>query len=154
MAMYKISTNQTFTPFAELEPLHARMVEVEVDAEEQDEEGVAAASPVQSDYAHAAPLKQLRDGNAAPENIIITGGPIAKLFEGPVLVPTAYSARFIEAPEPSISPLRRPIETGISQQMTPAVSPSRRSSEDDPDLTSSVVKGQAASGLLELAHSR
>jgi hypothetical protein len=155
MAMYKISTNQTFTPFAKLEPPHARMVdEVEADSEEQEVEAVAAVSPGQSNYTHAALLEQLRDANAAPENIIITGGPIAKLFEGPVLVPTTYSTRFIEAPELLMSPLRRPIETGISQQMTLAVSPSRGSSQDEPDLTSSVVKGHAASGLLELAHSR
>ena len=88
--------------------------------------------------------------SAASGNIVITGGPIAKLLAGPMLAPTAFSARFVDGPGAYNSPPRRMLD----RQMTPAGSPTRRYAQDERDLTSSVVKGHAASGLLELANAK
>jgi hypothetical protein len=156
MAMYKINTNQTLTPFASLEPPHARIGEtVEADLADNDEDVLAYVSPLHSSFPRPAverdEAEEAYEPRPVPDNIIIKGGPVARLLQGPVLTPTAFSSRFVEGPAMPASPPRLTIE---AQQMTPLASPVRTYGRDDRDLTSSVVKGHAASGLLELAHSR
>jgi len=133
MAMYKINTNQTLIPFSQLEVPHAREAVTAEDNEEQEED---------------LPTMSRQEKDSMQENIVITAGPIGKLGAGPVLAPTAFSARFIGGPNASESPQRQRLQ----HQMTPAGTPTRM--RDERDLTSSVVKGHAASGLLELAHSK
>lgn len=147
MAMYKINTNQTLVPFSKLEAPPAREVQILDGDDDHDEE---LPEDALSEHAHEQP----HDSRAVHENIIITGGPIAKLLDGPVFAPTAFSARFVGGPDVSDSPPRQSTEKGLGRQLTPAASPTRPCARDEKDLTSSVVKGHAASGLLELAHSK
>lgn len=128
--MYKINTNQTLVPFADLEVPHARTMET-VATEDDDEEALPEAHQVDTD-----------ENCDAPANIVIKAGPVGKMLAAPIFAPTAFSSRFIEGPNASY--LRR--------QLTPATSPSRLYARDEGDLTSSVVKTHAATGLLELAH--
>ncbi|KIW06402.1 uncharacterized protein PV09_02855 [Verruconis gallopava] len=158
MAMYKINTNQTFVPFSKLEPPHTR-TPIEAAEETEDlEEDAEYASSVQTvrtrGESNSGSDGELQTAKMTSDNIVITGGPVAKLLDGPVLVPTAFSTRFLVASESPASPTRRTIERSIDQQRTPATSPSRKYVGEESELTSSVVKGHAASGLLELAQSR
>jgi hypothetical protein len=140
MAMYKINTNQTLVPFADLEVPHARTIEVEA-AEDDDEEELLEAH-------HA----DIHENCNAPANIVIKGGPVGKLLAAPMFAPTAFSSRFIEDPDVSNSPQRGFLGYATGRQFTPATNPTRLHARDEKDLTSSVVKTHAATGLLELAH--
>ena len=139
--MYKINTNQTFIPFSKLEQPHARTT-TELGAEEDQEEEIHETAPSEREQ------EEESGSQGRPANIVITGGPIAKLVDGPIFAPTAFSARFVGV---SDSP---PHHLAKRQQMTPVASPARPYARDERELTSSVVKGHAASGLLELAHSK
>jgi hypothetical protein len=140
MAMYKINTNQTLLPFSKLEQPHKR--ETPAQETEDHEEDAEELAPHERSHENAS------EHEIRPANIVITGGPIAKLGNGPIFAPTAFSARFVGTTSSSPRNLMR------SRQMTPMGSPTRPYARDERELTSSVVKGHAASGLLELAHSK
>jgi len=155
VAMYKVQTNQTKVPMSQL-----RLPNLPVQAHKQhaDTDRVAAIE------ARALKLKAqaASQGFAAPA--------VPRLLPAPKLVPTAYSAKHIyERPDVSSSPLvppensperlplppvgsfarpspvRRPVANTAA---TPALK--RVQQREDDNLTSSAVKGRAASSLLEL----
>lgn len=129
MAMYKINTNQMFVPFASLALPNARCASVGVGEGEDLEE-----EEVEEEY--LSPVREMHtQKQAGSQNILITGGAIGRLLQGPTLLPTAYSSRFLEA-----------------GPYTPLPSP--RELEEYAEPTSSAVKGDAATGLLELMHAK
>jgi hypothetical protein len=158
MAMYKVKTDQCHLPFSNLALPHIDTVHLENSSDDEDD--------IILEVSHSQGPK--RAGHlikAAPENITITGGPVSKLLPPPVLLPTAFSSRFITAPISSSPP--RPISVtplpprtafDLDGVETPESSPEKghikRMADNGRDLTSSVVKGRAASGLLELMKAR
>lgn len=103
-------------------------------------------------------------------------GPVPKLLPAPVLRPTAYSSRRFEEPQLLSSPPRSletsPVkDTSDDVFLTPALPRRRvlnakmqmssppdslggRTPLEEDGLTSSVIKGRAAAGLLGLLHAR
>lgn len=139
--MYKVKTDQTCVPFTRLV---LPRKEVQPDPSSDDEEDILLEiKPSQ------------RRKTTAPENITVTGGPISKLLPPPVLLPTAFSSRFITAPIIPSSPASTSLPTNTE---TPGASPAKafekRMADDGRELTSSIVKGRAASGLLDLMKAR
>jgi len=146
MAMYKIRTNQTQVPLDALKVVpHADHAPLPI---------VLAVQPPQSP--HSACPDQSRNYEEVNNN--------KPLLPAPILRPTAYSSRKIEyvRSSPPASP-EKPLEyvnfaTPIAthkalQQLSvhgSAVSREKERVEGREDLTSSVVKGRAASSLLEL----
>lgn len=162
MAMYRINTNQTHVPLEELRGPRGGRISLDEESEEEDEEELARgllvgteASPQRPDL--ESPLRA-RAPQHASHNIVITKGPISKLTQGPALFPTAFSTRFIESQDEPASPLTSSSEfkarCSFAEVMTPVASPRRLHGLEEKDLTSSVVKGHAASGLLELMHAK
>lgn len=72
--------------------------------------------------------------------------PVPRLLPAPVLLPTAYSNRMVyEAVRPSSPPAH--------SQYQHIATPRRVSGHsDDKELTSSIIKGRVAEGLLGLKH--
>ncbi|KAF2422844.1 hypothetical protein EJ08DRAFT_737720 [Tothia fuscella] len=148
MAMYRVNTNQTTVPFPNL-----------------------ALPPPKKKHRPAVPVFQ-RDPSTSParevaedsptrptfhtQNITMSlGGPIGKLLPTPFLAPTAYSSRTIETGSVPLSPPTRgsPGKEEFRTPMSRRIGDLMESPEKD-SLTSSAVKGRAASGLLELMRAR
>ncbi|KAK3726111.1 hypothetical protein LTR37_000259 [Vermiconidia calcicola] len=146
VAMYKIRTDQIDVPFAEIEhcvPSSSKPRSTTV------EEAVAQLR------------REAQEVNARPKSI-------PKLMPAPVLRPTAYSSRMIYENErlPSSPPVSRPsgrLPTSPDSNATPrrevpqlssppSTGGERFARPDEQDLTSSVVKGRVAEGLLGLRH--
>ena len=130
------------------------------------------------------PLSQLQisrnDPSPSQESILQRNDqqPLPKLLPAPVLLPTAYSARMIARPHDLSSPPcspdrgtqkesadifrtpalpRQKVPTDLRQLSSPPGSEERmpkRDYEDEDSLTSSVVRGNAAIGLLGLRQER
>lgn len=149
IAMYKVRTRQTTLPLSRLKVLNefapvakpAREVEADVSSPEL---------PTPSGVSNAA-VKPLG------------------LLPAPVLLPTAYSARFVQTsidtlpsspPSARMSPRKGSLQVAAAPSLpvTRVSSPAkahptpmaRRVMESEENLTSSAVKGRAADGLLEL----
>lgn len=146
--MYKVKTDQTRVPFSSLVvPEKEKEVEVQPDPMSEDEDEILLEiKPSQ------------RRITKAPANITITGGPVSKLLPPPVLLPTAFSTRFITATTVSSSPrstASTPLPEGTeTPQDSPTKGHGKRLTEGGNELTSSAVKGRAASGLLDLMKAR
>jgi len=153
VAMYKVQTNQTKVPMSQL-----RLPNPPAQAKQH-----AHTDRVAAIEARALKLKTqaASQGFAAPA--------IPRLLPAPKLVPTAYSAKHIyQRPDVSSSPLVSPEDSPERLPLPPvgsfARSPVRRHAvntaatpalkrvqqREDENLTSSAVKGRAASSLLEL----
>jgi hypothetical protein len=146
MAMYKIKTNQTQVPLDALEVV-PRVAH----------SSLSTILTVQSPQSHSASPDQSQHHEEV-------NGDIPKLLPAPILRPTAYSSRKIEyirssppaSPEkaPETETFATPIAARRVQQLlnmpNTAVSPEKEHTEGREDLTSSVVKGRAASSLLDL----
>ena len=146
MAMYKIKTNQTRIPLDALEVVPR-----------------AAHSSLSTILAVQPPPSQSASPNQCQHDQEATSG-IPKLLPAPILRPTAYSSRKIEyiRSSPPESPEKvsehgsfaTPIAARRVQQLLnipgTSISPEKERVENREDLTSSVVKGRAASSLLEL----
>ena len=137
--MYKVRTNQTDIPFSEL----------------QVENALPSKTPTQQAIEDAvAELRREAQEVAARE----PRPAVPKLLPAPVLRPTAYSSRFIyetnlPSSPPMLSPDKLPTTRGaatpLRQVPRMANSPS---SVQNLELTSSVIKGRVAEGLLGLRH--
>ena len=149
VAMYKIQTNQADVPFAELR-VEGRGVP-SLSGQNAVEEAVAALRK------EALSVQARRPPPSIP-----------KLLPAPVLRPTSYSSRMIyetnlpSSPPLSGSPERLPLAppTRVSTPRrasrhlgSPSSSPDRfQGRQAEQELTSSVVKGRVAEGLLGLRH--
>ena len=156
--MYKVRTNQINTPFLDLKVGDS-----------------SRASPVDPNAAIEAAVEQLR--NEAREIAVrdqlrleLAGGStaVSKLGSPPVLRPTAYSSRMIyethlpSSPPGVSSPERLPVvrtdldvstpSRGSMGFESPSSSRRRLARPLEQELTSSVVKGRVAEGLLGLRH--
>lgn len=146
--MYKVKTDQTRIPFSNLVvPQKEKGMEVQPDPESEDEDEIL----LEIKPSQRRPTKE-------PANIMITGGPVSKLLTPPVLRPTAFSTRFVTAPTASSS-LRSTDSTPLPEgteipQESPTKGHGKRLAEGGKELTSSAVKGRAASGLLDLMKAR
>jgi len=166
MAMYKVNTNQTLVPFSNLRLPHQRRPygPAVPSFHETPTDHVSPARVASLDASPQRPKKQI---NTGVQNVIVDitvgGGPIGKLGTAPILLPTAYSSRPMGQPLPSSPPpVASPVKSSPRDSLrTPMASKRDIRLHDSPDkedvdksLTSSVVKGRAASGLLELMRSR
>jgi hypothetical protein len=151
MAMYKVKTDQAHVPFSNL--VLPQTTTAQPEPSSDDEDNIVLE------------IKPSQRTAQAPVNITITSGPVSKLLPPPVLLPTAFSSRFIAAPVTSspprpmaVTPLPPRTVIDLDGIETPDDSPEkgygRRMADDGRDVTSSVVKGRAASGLLELMKAR
>lgn len=140
VAMYKVRTNQVDVPFAELEWRSPARVAVE--------EAVAKlrreAFEVQ---ARDEARRRLSSANEVP-----------KLLPAPTLRPTDYSSRMVydggyPSSPPGSASRERPIATPRHRRIIgPPDSAEKCDGTCEHDLTSSVVKGRVAEGLLGLRH--
>ena len=149
--MYKVKTDQACVPFSNLVVPQQKSDQLENSSDDEDD--------------ILLEIKPSQRRTQAPANIVVTGGPVSKLLPPPVLLPTAFSSRYITGPVGS-SPPRPMVVTPLPPRTvidldgieTPEDSPQKgyekRMAEDGRELTSSVVKGRAASGLLELMKAR
>lgn len=130
VAMFKVRTNQVAVPFEKLEPEAKLSTSVAV-------EGAVALLREQARAKMAAA--------AAP-------APAANvMLAAPVLKPTEYSSRMVYGPPipsspPNVAYHGLPIAPGQME------TPGRRYAPDESELTSSIVKGRVAEGLLGLRH--
>ncbi|KAK6388770.1 hypothetical protein LTR65_007249 [Meristemomyces frigidus] len=143
VAMYKVRTNQVNVPFASLKI-----------------EG--QTSPKQASQAVEEAVAALR--REAQQTMPLNDHPFPKLLAAPVLRPTSYSSRMIYEPLLPSSPpaprsperqqsLSRQIATPareVRQLSSPPDSADRLAKREETELTSSVVKGRVAEGLLGL----
>ena len=141
LAMYKVMTEQELLPFDALELIPPTI-------------------HTSSAIADARQLSQDRTLGRAKSSL----GNVPKLLPAPALLPTAYSSRKIEytySSPPPTSPDARTSEHLATPDTTRTVqnarahansdvSPEKERVESRDELTSSVVKGQAASSLMEL----
>jgi len=140
MAMYKIRTNQTQVPLDALEVVPCTA-----------HSSLSTILTVQPIHSHSASSSQSHCREEANSGI-------PKLLPAPILRPTAYSSRKIEyiRSSPPASPenasenetFATPIAAHRVQQL--ANMQEKEHMESKEDLPSSVVKGRAASSLLEL----
>jgi hypothetical protein len=141
--MYKVKTDQACVPFSNL--VVPQKESARLDHSSDDEEDILLE------------VKPSQRRTQAPANIVVKGGPVSKLLPTPLLLPSAFSSRFITTPVTSSPPPPRTV-IDLDGIETPEDSPrkgyEKRMAEDGRDLTSSVVKGRAASGLLELMKAR
>lgn len=128
VAMFKVRTDQVGVPFEELEPEAKLSTSVAV-------EGAVALLRDQA-RVNMAPAPQL-----APN----------LLLAAPVLKPTEYSSRMVYGPAVPSSP---PVVSlaGLPYGSRDMGTPRRRCASDEAELTSSIVKGRVAEGLLGLRH--
>ncbi|KAK5125460.1 hypothetical protein LTR85_000569 [Meristemomyces frigidus] len=142
VAMYKVRTNQINTPFSQLK-MECR------------------SSPKPTSQAVEEAVAALR--REAQQTTPLSDQPFPKLLAAPVLKPTAYSSRMIYQPLlPSSPPVSRSPERkslpqqiatparAVSQLSSPPDSAGRLGRREEAELTSSVVKGRVAEGLLGL----
>lgn len=83
--------------------------------------------------------------------------PVGRLLPGPVLLPTSYSSRMIYSTGPTdsalpSSPLPGSPEFRRREALTPYGSRFTNAPSEN-ELTSSIIKGRVAEGLLGLRHS-
>lgn len=124
--MFKVRTNQVAVPFEKLEP------EAKLDTAVAVEGAVALLR----DQARA------KMAQAPPPNLMLAA---------PVLKPTGYSSRMVYGPAiPSSPPSGSP--AGLPRMYGEMATPGRRYVQDEAELTSSIVKGRVAEGLLGLRH--
>jgi hypothetical protein len=150
VAMYKVRTNQIDVPFADL------------NIEDKDGTFHASSRAVEEAVAQLrreaqAQLEQQRQAAAQRQDVKASSpAGLLKLQDVPVLLPTAYSNRMIydsglpSSPPASVSPAKH-AHPGLVG--TPLPSPGSVASKyllDEAELTSSVVKGRCAEGLLGL----
>jgi hypothetical protein len=143
--MYKVNTNQILIPFSKLSLPHNR-----------DTSAISSKSSTPSSAPSSAPGSPTQP--EAIQNIVFGTGPIGPLLPTPLLLPTSYSSRLItttkelpSSPPPVVSPTKSAGSPTKSAGMRTPMAQSRFASpEKEGDLTSSVVKGRAASGLLKL----
>lgn len=147
LAAYKVRTNQELLPFDALEPIPVKTTRP------------STALPVQPPQDDRA---QSPDRPLTGSTVPLDGAP--KLLPAPVLLPTASSSRKIEyvhsspprSPEKEGEELATPVAARRVQQLMSlpgsgnVTSPEKDRVEFRDDITSSVVKGQAASSLMEL----
>lgn len=127
--MFKVRTNQVAVPFEKLEPEAKLSTSVAV-------EGAVAL---------------LRD--QAREKMAQQAPPPAPnvMLAAPVLKHTGYSSRMVYGPAvPSSPPAASP--AGLPRGSAGMETPGRRYMQDEAELTSSIVKGRVAEGLLGLRH--
>ncbi|KAE9987352.1 hypothetical protein EG328_003076 [Venturia inaequalis] len=144
IAMYKVKTDQTRIPFSNLVvPKKEKEVEIQPDPESEDEDEIL----LEIKPSQRRPTK-------APANITITGGPVSKLLPPPVLLPTAFSTKFITAPIASSSPQSTasiPLPEGTeTPQDSPTKGLRKGLAKGGKELTGGAVKGRAASEWLDL----
>jgi hypothetical protein len=147
--MYKINTNQILTPFSKLNLPHDR-----------DTETFPSTTPSPPSTPTSSPASPIESEEV--QNIVFGTGPVGPLLPTPLLLPTSYSSRLItttkelpSSPPPVASPTKSAGSPAKSAGMRTPLAQSRFGSpEKDGDLTSSVVKGRAASGLLKLMAGR
>ncbi|GME25180.1 hypothetical protein GTA08_BOTSDO03416 [Neofusicoccum parvum] len=170
VALYKVRTDQTFVPLSCLEiPEKYQRKPAKEDASAE------AGSPVASpERERTAPTITVTEDGPSDKG---SEGSAPKLLPAPVLLPTAYSTRFItEASMPSSPPHSVAVDSsstprarGPQEFVTPVASRQaaaqlssppysedygrHRSHNDSDNLTSSVVKGRAAEGLMKLTRS-
>lgn len=148
VAMYKVRTNQVNVPFDKLL----------VDDKKPDNRAMPQA-------VEEAVAELRREAQEEMSRQSLNSKPIPKLLRAPVLLPTAYSSRMIygsavpSSPPGSRSPERHaytgpqavatPHRAG-RQLSSPPDSAERGGRDFEQDLTSSVVKGRVAEGLLGL----
>ncbi len=148
--MYKVRTNQISTPFQD----------IEAEASER-------AAPIDISAATREAVEQLRREAleiAARDRTIASA-----LLEAPVLLPTAYSSRMIydthlptspsgveEGDGLPVGPVDVDADVGVATPCRGFESPEtgrrRLARPSEQELTSSVVKGRVAEGLLGLRH--
>ncbi|KAM3419172.1 hypothetical protein BST61_g5116 [Cercospora zeina] len=127
IAMYKVKTNQILVPFDKLRE--------------------NALSQRQRDYNEAEEaVAALRAEAQLADARRVHGHPSSALFPAPILQPTDYSSRTICGPSMSSSPPLRRLSRPSIQELTPGT---RRAMVEE-GLTSSIVKGRVAEGLLNL----
>lgn len=125
VAMYKLRTNQTHVPFAELQ--------VEEDAE--------------TEPTFKAPPSKFRLTSEPTES----HGSAPRLLPAPTLRPTAYSNRVIyDYPEPRSPPMAESSDRLPCGPTCSTPNSTRKTAPDEQELTSSIVKGRVAEGLLGL----
>ncbi|KAK4554957.1 hypothetical protein LTR86_008105 [Recurvomyces mirabilis] len=142
IAIYKVRTNQIDIPFHQLKL-----------------EGSLKAVRASSKAVEEAVAELRREAQARMPSQSL---PVPKLLPAPVLLPTAYSSRMVYGPALPSSPpdtLRtdrpRPVDDELPSghhryyRVHPR-SPERRLQRDELELTSSVVKGRVAEGLVGL----
>lgn len=168
VAMYKVETNQTHLPFQQLK--HDGH---DIDGKATDEAVEEAVAQLRRE----AQLIQHRRLLASSTTNDEQQQPVPKLLPAPLLRPTAYSSRMVydEQDVPSSPPMdsperetsRSPKKTGLLARgmATPAKELRRLGSPpgsverasigrvEEAELTSSVVKGRVAEGLLGLRNS-
>ena len=151
--MYKVRTSQVEVPFEDLN-VEARHTVLSV--QDAVEEAVAQLR---------REAQQVLERDEQRQNMHEQRPSIPKLLPAPVLLPTAYSIRKIypvdltSSPEASTSPNRLPMlppastpRRNVQQLSSPPSSAEREGIPSDRELTSSVVKGRVAEGLLGLRH--
>jgi hypothetical protein len=163
--MYKVQTDQTNIPMDSLElPSLSNTSKIS-----HIKQGLA--SPARSSATLSTARKPISSTATTPTQDSVVAKVFPALLPGPVLRPTGYSKRDISYTCPPSSPPMPSPKTGGSAFATPVArrvhemndtdSPlgsgegriGRMRREDEENLTSSVVKGRAASGLLELMRS-
>ncbi|KAF2834513.1 hypothetical protein M501DRAFT_1001150 [Patellaria atrata CBS 101060] len=147
VAMYKVKTQQTTTPIDELK-ISPALLEIYQPSPTLRSEPSQEESNSLGDDQSSSPSKSKSTSTSS----------YPKLLPAPILLPTAYSSRFItgtylpSSPPIPVTPATRRSTDGETLE-TPTVNNGLKLSADvEKDLTSSVVKGQAANGLLELMH--
>ena len=138
VAMYKVRTNQINIPFDDLH------------VQDSAAEAAKRAASLAVEAAVAELRREAMSKQALPPPLQETSFP--KLLPAPVLFkPTAYGSRMIYARTVASSPPRVATPAGrIDQLSSPPDSPERDLRLDEVELTSSVVKGRVAEGLLGL----
>jgi hypothetical protein len=159
--MYRVNTNQTTVPFPNLSlPPQKKKHRPAVPIFQRD----PSTSPAPEDPEESpdtSPARSITPTTTAEYSTSIKmslGGPIGKLLPGPIFdqpdAGTEFRSEFIGAePEPSSPPARYSPEKGMRTPMAGRMGEVMESPEKD-NLTSSAVKGRAASGLLELMRAR
>lgn len=163
VAMYKVRTDQTLLPFSDLKMLSEfGMTEKSIRKDVSFKEPLP--SPIRASLLNSLRAGQADGGQGRPNSL--------ELLPAPVLLPTAYSARFVSGPIASVpssppSGFTSPRKDSMQQEDRITSLPATRVSspykahttpmarrileeESEENLTSSVVKGRAANGLLEL----
>lgn len=141
VAMYKVRTSQTHLSFAELESAHPPDI---------DANGRATNAAVE---AAVAELRREAQLDLAKRQARMQTIPSLDLLSAPVLRPTAYSSRMINQTNSLPSSPPDKLEVVWPVDMIRTATPLRAGGTDNGgDLTSSVVKGRVAEGLLGLRH--
>ncbi|KXT03579.1 hypothetical protein AC578_9995 [Pseudocercospora eumusae] len=124
VAMYKVKTNQVDTPFEDLQ------------VETNSKQGITS-NEIEEEVASLRREAQAKMGQL----------PVPRLLPAPVLLPTAYSSRMIyDAAPMASSPPAAHHHTHFPLIHTPR----RGSVQSEKELTSSIIKGRVAEGLLGL----